>query len=80
MPIERHQTEEQADIRNAGIWLEDGEDAKQESDDNEGLPANANGQPTDVARQMQPEYSQEKGSEGVEHFHKEIPPKSNVGR
>lgn len=50
MTVERDQSEEQTHVRNAGIWFEDGEDAEQESDDDERLPADANGQPADVAR------------------------------
>lgn len=79
MPVQGQYCEIQRRVRYAWVWLKDGKDAQECCDDEQGLAPQSRGEPTNIAGKMKPEDSEEKCTEGVEHFDEEVPPQANVG-
>ena len=63
-------------ISNVGIWLKDGYSSHHEHHSCQRLLSESKAERHTVAQHMQPENTQEEGSEGVEHLDEEIPPEA----
>lgn len=79
MSVQRQDCEIQRRVGYARVRLEDGEDAEESRDDEEGLSPEARRKSSDIAGQVKPENTEEKCAEGIEHLNKEVPPQANVG-